>query len=266
MKRLLTLTGVLLLLFYVTGVYGAGVEKKIYYEKKTTLSYPKKYTIRFSLWNDPTSTAQSSMVWSEEKEITLTTAKVRTYLGDTSPLDNVDFSEQLYVQVERKKADGTYVMIGTRDKFSVVPYAMWSANVGAGSGLDADTVDGVHGNQLALRAYNGTVPAGQSVTIEIPHYTPFTLHLGSGWPHFGGVAFVQGFENDSYVAITYIAYNGDGTSSYGGAECYEGNPTTLLTFGNGGYIYTVQCPGEASGPHNLVLTATGLELRYTLMY
>jgi hypothetical protein len=129
MKRLLTLTGVLLLLFYVTGVYGAGVEKKIYYEKKTTLSYPKKYTIRFSLWNDPTSTDQSSsMVWSEEKEVTLTTAKVRTYLGDTSPLDNVDFSEQLYVQVERKKADGTYVMIGTRDKFSVVPYALWSAN------------------------------------------------------------------------------------------------------------------------------------------
>gem|GEM_PF-5021343 len=38
----------------------------------------------------------------------------------------MDFSEQLYVQVERKKADGTYVVIGTRDKFSVVPYAMWS--------------------------------------------------------------------------------------------------------------------------------------------
>ena len=162
---------------------------------------------------------------------------------------------------------GVSLTTGSNNDFLLNGNRVWNeGNDGHNSGLDADTVDGYHGSQLVLRAYNGTVSAGQSITIEIPHYTPFTLHLASGWPDVGGVAFVQGFENDYYVAITYIAYNGDGTSSYGGAECNEGNTTTLLTFGNGSRIYTVQCPGEVLGPHNLVLTATGVELRYTLMY
>jgi hypothetical protein len=177
-----------------------------------------------------------------------------------------DFASTANNQFAVRATGGVSFNIGTSN-FLVNGNTVWHAgNDGHGSGLDADMVDGVHGNQLALRACNGTVPAGQSVTIEIPHYTPFTLHLASGWPQAGGVAFVQGFENDYYVAITYIKYNGDETSAYGGAECYEGDTTTLPTFGSGGFIYTVQCPGEASGQHNLVLTATGVELRYTLMY
>jgi hypothetical protein len=178
-----------------------------------------------------------------------------------------DFASTANNQFAVRATGGVSFTTGSNTDFLVNGNTVWHAgNDGSGSGLDADTVDGYHGSQLVLRAYNGTVSAGQSITIEIPHWTPFTLHLGSGWPDLGGVAFVQGFENDYYVAITYIAYNGNGTSSYGGAECYEGNTTTLLTFGSGSYIYTVQCPGEASGPHNLVLTATGVELRYTLIY
>jgi hypothetical protein len=135
---------------------------------------------------------------------------------------------------------------------------------GSGSTLDADTVDGYHSGNLARSSY-GTLSAG-SVSIEIPHWTPFTLHLSSGWPDYGGLALVQGFENDHYVGITWVQYNGNGTSSYGGAECYEGNTTTILTFGSGSYIYTVSCPGEVTDPHNLVLTATGVELRWSLIY
>jgi len=179
---------------------------------------------------------------------------------------DADFASTAGNQFAVRATGGVNFTTGSNTDFLVNGNTVWHAgNDGSGSGLDADTVDGVHAGNLARTTY-GTLSAPGSVTIEIPHWTPFTLHLGSGWPDVGGVAFVQGFENDYYVAITYIAYNGDGTSSYGGAECYEGNTTTLLTFGSGSYIYTVRCPGEASGPHNLVLTATGVELRYTLMY
>ena len=136
---------------------------------------------------------------------------------------------------------------------------------GSGSTLDADTVDGYHGGNLARSSY-GTLYSG-SVSIEIPHWTPFTLHLSSGWPDIGGLAMAQGFENDHYVGITYTKYNGDGTSGYGGAECYEGDTTTILTFGSGSYAYTVRCPGEVADPHNLVLTVSGsVELRWSLIY
>lgn len=132
MKKTLSFLTILLVFLLTSSLRAGDVDKYIYYEKKTNLYYPKKYTFRFSLWNDPTSTDPASMVWSEEKEITLTTAKIRTYLGDTTSFYNdpdnpVNFGQQLYIQVERKKADGTYVVIGTRGKFSVVPYAMGMA-------------------------------------------------------------------------------------------------------------------------------------------
>jgi subtilisin-like proprotein convertase family protein len=143
-----------------------------------------------------------------------------------------------------------------------------SANDGHNSGLDADTVDTVHAISFQREYYDGYLAAGNSVSIEIPHYAPFTLQLASGWPDDGGVAFVQGFENDRTVAITFIAYNGNGTSQTGGAECHESSTTTLLQFGVGEFIYQVKCPGEASGAHNLVLTAQagGVELKYRLIY
>jgi hypothetical protein len=132
--------------------------------------------------------------------------------------------------------------------------------------LDADLLDGIQGG-LYERAYaEGTVVAGATQVVEIPNWYPFTIQLASGWPDYGGVAFITGMENDHYIAITYIAYNGDGTSATGGAECYEGNTTLLLQFGSSSYVYRVRCPGEISGVHNLVLEATGVELRYKVIY
>lgn len=211
---------------------------------------------------------------------TLSTDRYSAYadLGAEGYLDNNADTDLL----TRVQADGRFVNEGQADSVTsgmIQDGAVTATDMqdgaalaeildddGSGSGLDADTVDGYHGGNLARVTYGTLYPSPGSVTIEIPHWTPFTLHLASGWPDFGGVAFVQGFENDWYVGITYIKYNGDGTSSVGGAECYEGNTTTILTFGSGGYIYTVQCPGETTEPHNLVLTATGVELRYTIMY
>ena len=102
----------------------------------------------------------------------------------------------------------------------------------AGTGADQVAV-GDHGHAGALaRITYGTVFAGKTATIEIPNWLPFTLSLGSGWPDYGGVAFLQGMENDRYVGATYMKYNGDGTSGTGGAECGEAGTGTLLTFGS----------------------------------
>ena len=143
----------------------------------------------------------------------------------------------------------------------------WTAtNDGSGSGLDADLVDGKDSSDFQQTVYDGYLGGGGSVTITIPDYTLFTLQLSSIAPHLGGVAFVQGFESNWYIGLTYITYNGDGTSGYGGAEGQESSTTVLLTFGSGSYSYTVECPGEATGYHNLVLTASGTGLKYRLIY
>ena len=211
----------------------------------------------------------------------MTIVKANDGSGSTVDADLLDGLHSGSFALATHNHDATYVNEGQAD--SVTSAMIVNGNVtatdlqdgavlteildddGSGSGLDADTVDGFHGTSLMHTTY-GTVAAGASATIEIPHWVPFTLHLGSGWPDFGGVAFVQGFENDYAVGVTYIKYNGDGTSAAGGAECQESSANVLLTFGSGAYIYTVKCPGEMTGVHNLVLQATGVELRYTIAY
>ena len=82
------------------------VQKQIYYTKKTGLSFPGTYTLRFTLRDAETGGTQ---VWEEEKSIDLKGSLIKTNLGDIAPLDDVDFSQQYWVQLERRKGDGTYV-------------------------------------------------------------------------------------------------------------------------------------------------------------
>ena len=144
-------------------------------------------------------------------------------------------------------------------------------NVSSGTkcdSLNADLVDGVHAGSFTQIRSQGIVSAGGSATLVIPHYIPWTLQLASGWPDYGGVCFVQGFENDRVMAVTYIKYNGNATSEVGGAEGDEATTTTLVSFGSGSYVYSVKCPGEGSGDHNIVLNASAstVELVYRLIY
>jgi hypothetical protein len=134
--------------------------------------------------------------------------------------------------------------------------------------LNADMVDGVHAGSFTQIRAEGTVVAGNSTTLVIPHYILWTLQLSSGQPNSGGVCFVQGFENDRGIGVTYTAYNGDGTSGVGGAEGNESTTTTLVSFGSTSCVYSVKCPGESVGDHNIVLNASSsiFELRYRLIY
>jgi len=128
----------LLILFVSGGTLADPVVKQIYYQKKTTLAVPNTYTFKFTLWE--TESGGAIPVWEEVKKLALTTSTLKTYLGDVNPLDGVDFSQQLWVQVERK-AKAKYVAVGPRDAFALAPYALWSEVSGGGS--SGSTLTGV---------------------------------------------------------------------------------------------------------------------------
>ena len=119
-------------LFLVTMVCAEPVKKEIYYTKKASLSGVQ--TLRFSLWTSDTEGGEE--IWFEEKSMKVTSATIKTYLGDETPLDDVDFSQQLWVMVEQKRKDGTYKVIGTLEKLGAVPYALWG---GSGAGPQGPT-------------------------------------------------------------------------------------------------------------------------------
>jgi len=116
---------VILMVFVgVAGAWADPVAMELYYQKKTTLIYPKSYSMRFSLW-DAQIVGEGMEVWSEEKTIALKSSKISTILGDVTPLDAGVFSQQLWVQVEKKKG-ASWDVLGTRDKLRASPYALGS--------------------------------------------------------------------------------------------------------------------------------------------
>ncbi len=233
MKRLIPLIIVFTILFFASTAMADPVLKQIYYQKTTSLYYPKKYTFKFSLWDNP-DPGSGTMVWSEEKQITLTTNKIKTYLGDTTALDNVDFSQQLYVQVERKKADGTYVVVGVRDRLTIVPYAfsfqtpltltdyttmqpllritntygpaIMGESTGGGRGVfgSSNTGRGVYGYSESDVGVYGVGNAGSA-------YGVYGIHNGTGYHGFLGGDFYGAFGH-GYVGVH--GENADG-SIYG---------------------------------------------------
>src|SRR4030042_4099813 len=126
-RKNLILAIVAFLLLGVTLAHAAPVIKRIPYEKATSLPIPGTYTIRFSLW-DTGIVGTGNQVWSEEKTIKLTSSSIiKTELGGKNPLADVDFSNQLWVQVEREISENTDEVLVSRDRLKVVPYAMWRA-------------------------------------------------------------------------------------------------------------------------------------------
>ncbi|NJD55350.1 MAG: hypothetical protein FIA94_02980 [Nitrospirae bacterium] len=128
-------------------IASAAPVKEILYTKKMALVYPATYTFRFSLWDsaDPADPA-GQMVWSDDNVVmSLNSPKIVYSLGSNAVLDGVDFSQQLWVQVDRwVKSKGAWKPVNNiRDRLGVVPYALWSekSSVAASGG----SITGVYG-------------------------------------------------------------------------------------------------------------------------
>jgi hypothetical protein len=173
---------------YWSSILAAPVEAVIPYQTKVSLSYPKNYTFRFSLWD---AEIGGNEVWAEVQEKRLTSATLKVNLGEGTPegvgLGEVDFSQQLFVQLQRyRPAFDDYVVVGTRQPFTMIPYAMWSATsasggtitqVVAGQGLTSDVV----GDQVTLNveAGAGISVADDSVAIAAGGVTTTMLSDGA---------------------------------------------------------------------------------------
>ncbi len=132
-----------------------------YSQTSGALTPGSTYTIRFSLWDSGT-VGTGTMVWSEEKSITVAgNNTITTKLGSVSTLSSVDFSSQYWVQADKKTATGTYRMIGTaRKPFTMVPYAEY-ALAGATVNVAGGDVTGI------LPIANGGTGSGTQNFIDL---------------------------------------------------------------------------------------------------
>ena len=145
MKKSLVVGIVMIVLFSLTGIASAApVTKQLPYTKAVSLGTGLPYTFRFSLWTAETGGTQ---VWFEDQSMVLASPAISTFLGKVTPLSGVDFSQQLWVQVEQGGS-----VLGARDIFGPAPYAFWSSTcsqapgyisgVAPGAGLSGGGTDG----------------------------------------------------------------------------------------------------------------------------
>ncbi len=78
-------------------------------------------------------------LYCQDEKISIAGTTIKTTLG---PLDTVDFSQQLWLEVGRTKADGTTKVLGTRKQLSSVPYAMWALSPAGPAGTASPTTAG----------------------------------------------------------------------------------------------------------------------------
>jgi len=121
-------------------VWSEPINPVIYYSKAEKGLGNKTYTFKFSLWDAETG---GNMVWEEEKTLTTKKSTISTLLGDVNSINGVDFSQQLWVQMEEKLEDGTYAVVGEREPLAVsaVPYALWAMTPQGPQGPKGDKGD-----------------------------------------------------------------------------------------------------------------------------
>ena len=210
MRKLCGIMILVAMVLVLTGVWAQAdpVENIIQYSKKTTLAYPNTYTMIFSLWLDESSTLPADEVWSEKKSIQLKSATLKTFLGDTEPLDAVDFSQQLWVQVVKVNKSGTFKLLGTREKLAAATYALWSpSSEGPQGPVGPEGPIGPTGPQGLQGEIGPTGPQGeqglQGNTGDVGPIGP----TGATGPI--GITFKNAWDNTAtYAATDVVAYAG----------------------------------------------------------
>ena len=158
------------------------------------------YTITFGLYN---AESGGSALWAETKTVAVTRGTFSTLLGDTTALSPAHFDGQTLWLGVAVNGDPEAT---PRQRLGHVGYAIHAEDANtaenaihaenANTAEDADTVDGLHANDLKRTVYEGTLWYGETLALTIPHYTIFTLQLSSGWAQ-NGMAFIQGFESEA---------------------------------------------------------------------
>ncbi len=127
-KKLLAVILSVLSFMSFSTVFAEPVTKEVYYEKNVTIQDTKKdQNFLLSLWDAETG---GNRLWFEEKRLLVKSGRIETFIGDSNSLDNVDFSQQMWIQVELKEKNNRYTVLGKRDMLGVVPYALWSDSLG----------------------------------------------------------------------------------------------------------------------------------------
>lgn len=163
-KSLVKFVGMVVMFWFVSASWAAPLKPVLFYSKAEKGLFSKSYTFRFSLWDAETG---GTKVWEEEKVVKTKNSVINTYLGEVNPLGGVDFGQALWVQVERKETDGTYVQVGEMDELVGVPYAMWALTPAGPQGAKGEKGDkgdagpqGPKGDTGAMGATGSQGPQG----------------------------------------------------------------------------------------------------------
>ena len=135
----LAMFAVMVAMFWlVSAPWAAPLKPVLFYSKAGNGLFNKSYTFRFSLWDSETG---GNRVWEEEKTLKAKNSVISTYLGEVNSLEGVNFGQALWVQVQKKESDGTYVQVGEMDELVGVPYAMWALTPAGPKGDKGDKGD-----------------------------------------------------------------------------------------------------------------------------
>jgi hypothetical protein len=137
-KNLAKFVLLVVLFWFVSASWAAPLKPVLFYSKSEKGLFNRSYTFRFSLWDAMTG---GNRVWEEEKSVKTKSSVINTYLGEMNSLEGVNFGQALWVQVEKKETDGTYVQVGEMDELVGVPYAMWALTPAGPKGDKGDRGD-----------------------------------------------------------------------------------------------------------------------------
>jgi len=202
---------------------------------------------------------------------TLSTDRYSAYddLGDEGYLDGSAAGDLL----TRSHADARFVNEGQADSVTsamIVDGDVAAADLedgaalaeildddGAGSTLDADTLDGWQSSEFARVGRYFIPGGGGSVAIPFPHYNTFQVTIGEAYASPQRVAWLSAIENDGDLA--WLAIDSSGAVSTG--TCDLDNTTQILTLGAN---ITLSCPGN--GNLELTLTSSTEDVRAFLIW
>ena len=106
-----------------SSLWSEPISPAIFYSKTDKKLGSKSCILKFSLWDAETG---GNRVWEEEKPLMTKNSTINTYLGEITsirpteednPSSGVNFSQALWVQVERQLSDGSYVEVGERQTY-----------------------------------------------------------------------------------------------------------------------------------------------------